>query len=143
MTAPLPRIIDTKTFLNQASRPLRLNGWIWDRLLLGKTQNQQLVLKTQEIFSAHNARACTDLERMEKHKSRLKSFAPEAGNIRLLFLTDRQWSQGATICGPDFKQGNRQLDLFSPRAGRILDVGKIGDHTGVPCGSGTVWPLIS
>jgi CRISPR-associated protein Cas2 len=60
------------------------------------------------------ARACTDLERMEKHKSRLKTLAPEAGNIRLLSLTDRQWGQGETICGPDFKQGNRQLELALP-----------------------------
>lgn len=60
------------------------------------------------------ARACTDMERIDKHKARLKSFAPEAGNIRLLFLTDRQWSQGETICGPDFVQGNRQLELTLP-----------------------------
>ncbi len=60
------------------------------------------------------ARACTDMERIDKHKARLKSFAPEAGNIRLLFLTDRQWSQGETICGPDFAQGNRQLELALP-----------------------------
>jgi CRISPR-associated protein Cas1 len=57
VTAPLPRIVDTKAFLNQASRPARLNGWIWDRLLLGKTQNQQLVLKSKELFSAHLERA--------------------------------------------------------------------------------------
>ena len=64
-------------------------------------------------FSVY-ARACSDLERMEKHKKRLKSFAPAAGNIRLLFLTDRQWTQGETICGPDFSQGSRQLELHLP-----------------------------
>lgn len=57
VTAPLPRIVDTKAFLNQSSRPQRLNRWIWDRLLIGKTQNQQAVLRGQELFSAHLERA--------------------------------------------------------------------------------------
>ncbi len=57
ITAALPRIVDTKAFLNQSSRPTRLNGWIWDRLLLGKTQNQQAVLGGQNLFSAHLERA--------------------------------------------------------------------------------------
>lgn len=57
VTSPLPRIIDTKAFLNQSSRPGRLNGWIWDRLLLAKTQNQQGVLKDRDLFSAYLERA--------------------------------------------------------------------------------------
>lgn len=57
ITAPLPRIIDTRTFLNQTSRPVRLNQSIWNRLLIGKTQNQQSVLRQHEQFSAYLERA--------------------------------------------------------------------------------------
>ena len=57
VTAPLPRIIDTRTFLNQTSRPARLNHSIWNRLLLGKTRNQLEVLKQHEQFSAYLERA--------------------------------------------------------------------------------------
>lgn len=53
ITTPMPRIIDTRAFLNQASQPKRLNDKLWQRLLLGKTANQQAVLKQRELFSAH------------------------------------------------------------------------------------------
>ncbi len=57
MTTPLPRIIDTRAYLNQASQPKRLNEKIWLRLLLGKTANQQAVLKERDLFSKHLERA--------------------------------------------------------------------------------------
>jgi CRISP-associated protein Cas1 len=53
VTAPLPRIVDTTAFLHQSSRPEKLNRWLWDRLLRGKTQNQQGVLKSQNLFSQY------------------------------------------------------------------------------------------
>lgn len=64
-------------------------------------------------FSVY-ARACTDLDRMEKHRERLRAIVPEAGNIRILFLTDVQWARGECITGKDFQQGNRQLELELP-----------------------------
>lgn len=57
VTTPLPRVIDTRAFLNQASQPQRLNERLWQRLLLGKTANQQAVLKERQLFSAHLERA--------------------------------------------------------------------------------------
>lgn len=57
VTAPLPRIVDVRTFSNQTSRPARLNQQLWNRLLLGKTRNQQGVLQRQEQFSAYLERA--------------------------------------------------------------------------------------
>lgn len=59
MTMPMPRIIDTRAYLNQASQPKRLNEKIWLRLLLGKTANQQAVLREHDLFSAHLERAMT------------------------------------------------------------------------------------
>jgi CRISPR-associated protein Cas2 len=71
-------------------------------------------------FSVY-ARPCTDWERLEKHRLRLESYAPRAGNIRCLFLTDRQWSQGFNLMGPNFKQGARQLELNIPTQTEFWD----------------------
>jgi CRISP-associated protein Cas1 len=45
LTMPLPRIIDTRAFMNQARQPKRVNDGLWHKLLMGKTANQQAVLK--------------------------------------------------------------------------------------------------
>lgn len=60
------------------------------------------------------ARACVDLDRMEKHRSRLGNCVPVAGNVRILFLTDWQWTKGECIVGKDYNQRNRQLELELP-----------------------------
>jgi CRISPR-associated protein Cas1 len=57
VTMPLPRIIDPRAYLNQADRPKRLNDRLWQKLLLGKTANQQRVLRQQDRFSAYLERA--------------------------------------------------------------------------------------
>jgi CRISPR-associated protein Cas1 len=56
-TTPLPRLIDTRAYLNQSSRPKRLNERLWQKLLLGKTSNQQRVLRKQDLFSSYLERA--------------------------------------------------------------------------------------
>lgn len=53
VTAPLERVIDHRAFLNQASRPKRLNERLWQRMLHGKTFNQQRVLEQKELRSPH------------------------------------------------------------------------------------------
>jgi CRISPR-associated protein Cas1 len=53
ITAPLTRVIDSRAYMNQVSRPRRLNERIWQRLLRGKTINQQRVLKHRELSSPH------------------------------------------------------------------------------------------
>jgi CRISPR-associated protein Cas1 len=53
VTAPLGRIIDTKAFLHQAERPVRLNNRLWQHLIRGKTLNQLRVLKKRELTSPH------------------------------------------------------------------------------------------
>ncbi len=64
-------------------------------------------------FSVY-ARACVDRDRLDKHAARIKSFCPEAGNVRVLFLTDRQWERGLCITGPNYNQGNRARNLSMP-----------------------------
>ncbi len=53
VTAPLERVIDQRAFLSQTSRPKRLNERIWQRILRGKTVNQQRVLEHKELRSPH------------------------------------------------------------------------------------------
>lgn len=53
ITAPLARVVDTRAYLNQVSRPKRLNERLWQRLLRGKTLNQRRVLAKRQLASPH------------------------------------------------------------------------------------------
>ena len=53
VTAPLERVIDQRAFLHQVSQPKRLNERLWQRMLRGKTRNQQRVLERKEVRSPH------------------------------------------------------------------------------------------
>lgn len=53
VTAPLDRVIDQRAFMHQISQPKRFNERIWQRLLRGKTRNQQHVLERRELSSPH------------------------------------------------------------------------------------------
>ncbi len=53
ITAPLARVVDARAYLNQVSRPKRLNEKLWQHLLRGKTINQRRVLAQRELQSPH------------------------------------------------------------------------------------------
>jgi CRISPR-associated protein Cas1 len=53
VTAPLERVIDQRAYLHQVSQPKRLNERLWQRMLRGKTCNQQRVLERKEVRSPH------------------------------------------------------------------------------------------
>lgn len=53
ITAPLERVIDQRAYLHQVSQPKRLNERLWQRMLRGKTRNQQRVLERRELRSPH------------------------------------------------------------------------------------------
>lgn len=53
VTAPLERVIDQRAYLHQVSQPKRLNERLWQRMLRGKTRNQQRVLERKEMRSPH------------------------------------------------------------------------------------------
>jgi CRISPR-associated protein Cas2 len=65
-------------------------------------------------FSVY-ARPCVSYEEMETHIARVKSFTPEAGNVRLMFITDQQWTNSVTVIGPSYQQGNRSVDPAMPK----------------------------
>ena len=41
------------------------------------------------------ARPCVSYEQMDTHIARVKAIVPEAGNVRMMFITDEQWVNGA------------------------------------------------
>ena len=60
------------------------------------------------------ARPCVSLEQMDSHIAWVKAITPEAGNVRLMFITDEQWGKSVTIIGPNYRQGSRALDPEMP-----------------------------
>ena len=47
-------------------------------------------------------RFCPSWERMNKHAQRLKIGAPSGGNIRVFFLTEKQWGKSISIVSKDY-----------------------------------------
>jgi CRISPR-associated protein Cas2 len=64
-------------------------------------------------FSVY-ARPCVNFEQLQKHISIIKALVPQAGNVRLLYITDEQWAKSVTVIGPNYKQGSRALDPKVP-----------------------------
>ena len=57
-------------------------------------------------------------ERMKKHAKRLALMAPNGGNIRIFFITEKQWLKSISIDDMAYKQKKQirtphQLDLFT------------------------------
>jgi CRISPR-associated protein Cas2 len=67
------------------------------------------------------ARPCISYEQMQTHITRVKSITPEAGNVRLMFITDQQWGNSTTIVGPNYRQGNRNVDPEVPNQVEFWD----------------------
>ena len=60
------------------------------------------------------ARPCVSYEHMDTRIARVKTITPEAGNVRLMFITDEQWGKSVTVVGPNYQQGNRAVDPGMP-----------------------------
>ena len=67
-------------------------------------------------------RSCIDYERMAKHANRVESLAPSGGNIRILFITEKQWEKSINVIGKDYAVKHR---LQSRRARAPLSSGDI------------------
>lgn len=65
-------------------------------------------------FSVY-ARPCVSYEALDTHAHLLKKIVPEAGNVRVIFFTDQQWQRAYTVIGPNYRQGNRELDPQMPK----------------------------
>ena len=61
------------------------------------------------------ARPCVTYEQMDTHIAQVKAITPQAGNVRLMFITDEQWGKSVTVIGPSYRQGNRTVDPRMPK----------------------------
>jgi CRISPR-associated protein Cas2 len=57
-------------------------------------------------FSVY-ARPCVSFEQLNKHIGIIRKLVPEAGNVRLMYITDEQWGKSVTVLGPNYDQGSR------------------------------------
>lgn len=64
-------------------------------------------------FSVY-ARPCVNFEQLSKHLGIIQKMVPEAGNVRLLYITDEQWEKSVTVIGPNYKQGKRTNNAKIP-----------------------------
>jgi CRISPR-associated protein Cas2 len=64
-------------------------------------------------FSVY-ARPCVNFEQLSKHLGVIEKLVPQAGNVRLLFITDEQWSKSVTVIGPNYDHGKRAKDPKVP-----------------------------
>lgn len=64
-------------------------------------------------FSVY-ARPCVNFEQLDKHIGIIHQLVPEAGNVRLIYITDEQWAKSITVIGPNYEQGKRALDAKVP-----------------------------
>ncbi len=65
-------------------------------------------------FSVY-ARPCVNWEKMRKHAQRLQTVVPSGGNIRVLFITDKQWLNSMTVIGRDYKETHTQKKPKMPQ----------------------------
>ena len=60
------------------------------------------------------ARPCVNFEQLNKHLVIIQKFVPEAGNVRLIYITDEQWAKSVTVIGTNYDQGKRAKDPKIP-----------------------------
>ncbi len=66
-------------------------------------------------FSVY-ARPCVSYEHLEKHLAKVQVFVPEAGNVRIMFMTDEQWKKSVNKVDPILRPGKRKVKLAWSRA---------------------------
>ncbi len=54
------------------------------------------------------ARPCISWDMMRKHAQRLEAEVPNAGNVRTLFITDKQWKDAIIVIGEDYEETHMQ-----------------------------------
>lgn len=65
-------------------------------------------------FSVY-ARPCVSCEHLEKHLAKVGKVVPEAGNVRIMFMTDEQWKKSVTVIGKNYGQGRREIEPEIPK----------------------------
>ena len=65
-------------------------------------------------FSVY-ARPCMNWEQMRKHADRLEESVPRSGDVRTIFITDKQWKDALVIIGKDYKDSHNQKKPDMPQ----------------------------
>ena len=60
-------------------------------------------------------RSCPNFEYRDKHLARLEPQVPTGGNVRILYITDKQWVTAITIAGEDYYARKWKPDPDSPQ----------------------------
>jgi CRISPR-associated protein Cas2 len=71
-------------------------------------------------FSVY-VRPCVNFEQLNKHIGAIRKLVPEAGNVRLLYITDEQWEKSVTVIGPNYDQGKRSKNPKIPNQVEFWD----------------------
>lgn len=61
------------------------------------------------------ARSCPNFEYRDKHLTRLKPNVPHGGNVRIFYITDRQWLTAISIAGKDYYARHWKTNPGSPQ----------------------------
>jgi CRISPR-associated protein Cas2 len=64
-------------------------------------------------FSVY-ARSCVNWEQMRKHTKRLEDEVPHSGNVRTIFITDKQWKDALVVIGRDYQESHSQKQPKMP-----------------------------
>ncbi|MCF7830958.1 CRISPR-associated endonuclease Cas2 [Candidatus Gracilibacteria bacterium] len=60
-------------------------------------------------------RFCGSYETMEKHTKRLLPEVPEGGNVKVFFLTEKQWEKSINCVGREYLEKKQQIDPQQPK----------------------------
>ena len=94
-----------------AKRPLRA---LLRQRLASRFRNDLLDHGFLMIQFSVYARPCVNFEQLSKHLVIIQKMVPEAGNVRLLYITDEQWAKSVTVIGPNYDQGKRANNAKIP-----------------------------
>lgn len=94
-------------------------GWIltmFDLPVVTKTERKQaaafrkFLLNDGYVMVNYSvyARPCINWEKMRKHAIRLEQDVPQAGDVRIFFITDKQWKDALVVIGKDYKASHTQ-----------------------------------
>jgi CRISPR-associated protein Cas2 len=61
------------------------------------------------------ARPCMNWEQMRKHAKRLQTTVPRSGNVRTIFITDKQWKDALVVIGKDYEDDHTQKSPKMPQ----------------------------
>ena len=64
---------------------------------------------------------CVNFEQLDKHIGSIQKLVPEAGNVRLMYITDEQWAKSVTVIGPNYDQGKRAKNPKVPNQVEFWD----------------------